>query len=82
MIDAGYASQMFTEDDLPAEGLLVGTDSEPILLDRLQTQLHALANDPTTYTQVLYFVNCTVLCCTVLNLTVPFRAVLYHTIPY
>jgi len=48
---SGYASQMFTEDDLPSDSVLVGADSEPIILDRLQAQLHALATDPTTYTQ-------------------------------
>jgi len=50
-VASGYASQMFTEDDLPADSVLVGPDSEPIILDRLQAQLHALANDLTTYTQ-------------------------------
>jgi len=50
-IASGYASQMFTEDDLPAESVLVGPDSEPIILDRLQAQLHALATDLTTYTK-------------------------------
>ena len=48
----GYASQMFTEDDLPADTVLVGAESEPIILDRLQAQLHALATDPSTYSQV------------------------------
>lgn len=50
-VATGYANQMFTEDDLPADSLLVGPDSEPIILDRLQAQLHALATDHTTYTQ-------------------------------
>jgi len=47
---SGYASQMFTEDDLEATPVLVGTSHEPIILDRLQAQLHALASDGTTYT--------------------------------
>jgi len=47
---SGYANQMFTEDDLPSDSVLVGPDSEPIILDRLQAQLHALANDLATYT--------------------------------
>jgi len=46
---SGYASQMFTEDDLPADSVLIGAESQPILLDRLQAQLHALATDPDTY---------------------------------
>lgn len=48
---SGYASQMFSEDDLEATPVLVGSNSEPIILDRLQAQLHALTSDPTTYTQ-------------------------------
>lgn len=48
---SGYASQMFTEDDLESTAVLVGSDSEPIILDRLQAQLHALGSDPTTYTK-------------------------------
>jgi len=48
---SGYASQMFSEDDLPADTILVGADNEPIILDRLQAQLHALASDTSTYTQ-------------------------------
>lgn len=48
---SGYASQMFTEDDLEATPVLVGSNSEPIILDRLQAQLHALASDPATYTK-------------------------------
>lgn len=48
---SGYASQMFTEEDLEATPVLVGSNSEPIILDRLQAQLHALASDPTTYTK-------------------------------
>jgi len=47
---SGYASQMFTEDDLEATPVLVGTSHEPIILDRLQAQLHALASDQGTYT--------------------------------
>ena len=31
---SGYASQMFTEEDLEATPVLVGTNSEPIILDR------------------------------------------------
>merc|ERR1719339_257649 len=46
---SGYASQMFTEDDLEATPVLVGTSHEPIILDRLQAQLHALASDVSTY---------------------------------
>lgn len=48
---SGYANQMFSEDDLPAQPVLVGADNEPIILDRLQAQLHALASDPSTYTK-------------------------------
>jgi len=48
---SGYASQMFVEEDLEAQPVLVGSNSEPIILDRLQAQLHALASDPTTYTK-------------------------------
>jgi hypothetical protein len=33
---SGYANQMFSEDDLPADAILVGADNEPIILDRLQ----------------------------------------------
>ena len=47
---SGYASQMFTEEDLQATPVLVGNSHEPIILDRLQAQLHALASDQTTYT--------------------------------
>jgi len=47
---SGYASQMFTEDDLEATPVLVGTSHEPIILDRLQAQLHALGSDQATYT--------------------------------
>jgi|ERR1712013_359 len=47
---SGYASQMFTEEDLDATPVLVGNSHEPIILDRLQAQLHALASDQTTYT--------------------------------
>lgn len=46
---SGYASQMFTEEDLEATPVLVGTSHEPIILDRLQAQLHALASDGSTY---------------------------------
>merc|ERR1719273_2924261 len=48
---SGYASQIFVEEDLEATPVLVGSNSEPIILDRLQAQLHALASDPTTYTK-------------------------------
>lgn len=48
---SGYANQMFSEEDLPADPILVGADNEPIILDRLQAQLHALASDASTYTQ-------------------------------
>eukprot|EP00092_Neocalanus_flemingeri_P063615 GFUD01077013.1.p1 GENE.GFUD01077013.1~~GFUD01077013.1.p1 ORF type:complete len:362 (+),score=133.80 GFUD01077013.1:53-1138(+) len=47
---SGYASQMFTEEDLEATPVLVGTSHEPIILDRLQAQLHALGSDQGTYT--------------------------------
>jgi hypothetical protein len=40
----GYASQMFSEDDLPADAILVGSDSEPIILDRLQVFYHKFIN--------------------------------------
>ena len=43
---------MFSEEDIPADSILVGANSEPIILDRLQAQLHALAVDQSTYTQV------------------------------
>ncbi len=46
---SGYASQMFTEEDLPSEAMVVGKDSSPVLLDRLQAQLFALASDPDTF---------------------------------
>jgi len=47
---AGYATQMFTEEDLEAEALLVqGTQQEPVILNRLQAQLYALATDPETF---------------------------------
>ncbi len=46
---SGYASQMFSEEDLPSEAMLVGRDKTPLLLDRLQAQLHALASDPDTF---------------------------------
>ena len=47
---SGYASQMFVEDDLEATPVMVGNDHEPIILDRLQAQLHALASDQDTFT--------------------------------
>ncbi len=46
---SGYATQMFTEEDLESEAMLVGDDKNPVLLDRLQAQLHALASDPDTF---------------------------------
>lgn len=45
---SGYANQMFVQDDLEAEAILVRGDN-PVLLDRLQAQLHALASDPNTF---------------------------------
>jgi hypothetical protein len=45
----GYASQMFTEEDLEATPIMVGGSGEPIILDRLQAQLHALASDPDSF---------------------------------
>jgi len=48
---SGYATQMFIEDDLEATPVLVGSNMEPIILDRVQAQLHALASDPTTYSK-------------------------------
>merc|ERR1719336_1523320 len=48
---SGYASQMFTEDDLEATPVMVGNNHEPIILDRLQAQLHALSSDQDTYIQ-------------------------------
>lgn len=48
---SGYASQMFTEEDLAATPVMVGNNHEPIILDRLQAQLHALSSDQDTYTQ-------------------------------
>jgi len=48
-VASGYANQMlFEEEETP---VLVGSNSEPIILDRLQAQLHALASDSFTYTQ-------------------------------
>jgi len=47
---SGYASQMFVEEDLEATPVMVGGNHEPIILDRLQAQLHALASDTETYT--------------------------------
>ena len=46
---SGYATQMFTEEDLESEAIMVGHDKNPVLLDRLQAQLHALASDPETF---------------------------------
>jgi len=46
---SGYASQMFTEEDLAATAVMVGNNHEPIILDRLQAQLHALSSDQDTY---------------------------------
>lgn len=47
---AGYATQMFTEEDLESEALLVqDTGAEPLILNRLQAQLYALATDPETF---------------------------------
>jgi len=46
---SGYASQMFVEEDLEATAMMVGGSGEPIILDRLQAQLHALASDPDTF---------------------------------
>ena len=40
---------MFVEEDLEATAMLVGGTGEPIILDRLQAQLHALASDPDTF---------------------------------
>jgi len=47
---SGYASQMFVEDDVEATPVMVGNDHEPIILDRLQAQLHALSSDQETFT--------------------------------
>ena len=41
---------MFVENDLEATPVMVGNDHEPIILDRLQAQLHALASDTDTFT--------------------------------
>ena len=46
---SGYATQMFTKDDLESEAVIVGADGHPQPLDRLQAQLHALAADPETF---------------------------------
>ena len=41
---------MFTEEDLEAEALLVKDgDQEPVIMNRLQAQLYALASDPATF---------------------------------
>ena len=42
---------MFVEEDLEATAMMVGGSGEPIILDRLQAQLHALASDPDTFLQ-------------------------------
>jgi len=57
-VASGYASQMFVEEDLAATPVLVGNNSEPIILDRLQAQLHALASDSVTYTQDPHSADC------------------------
>jgi len=57
-VASGYASQMFVEDDLQATPVLVGSNSEPIILDRLQAQLHALSSDSDTYTQDPHLSDC------------------------
>jgi len=36
-VASGYASQMFTEDDLPSQAVLAGSNNEPIILDRTLT---------------------------------------------
>ena len=46
---SGYATQMFTEEDLESEAMVVGEDKRPVMMDRLQAQLHALASDPETF---------------------------------
>lgn len=47
---AGYTSQMFREEDLEAEALLVREgEQEPVELTRLQAQLYALAADQDTF---------------------------------
>lgn len=50
---SGYAQQMFDEEDLESEALLVQSEDggAPIVLDRLQAQLLALASDPDTFLQ-------------------------------
>jgi len=48
---SGYASQMFVEEDLEATAVMVGGGHEPIILDRLQAQLHALASHQETYSE-------------------------------
>ena len=38
---SGYATQMFTEEDLESEAIMVmGDDKNPVLLDRLQEWVH------------------------------------------
>lgn len=46
---AGYANQMFKEEDLESEALLVQGEQEPVILNRLQAQLYALGSDPETF---------------------------------
>lgn len=49
---SGYAQQMFDEEDLDSEALLVqGDDGSSVPLDRLQAQLLALSSDPDTFLQ-------------------------------
>ncbi len=45
---AGYATQMFSEEDLESEAMVVQGE-EPVPLNRLQAQLYALASDPDTF---------------------------------
>lgn len=50
---SGYASQMFVEEDLPATAMIVGNNSEPIILDRIQTPAIAvLRSGPVTLPMV------------------------------
>ena len=41
---SGYASQMFTEEDLAATPVLVGNSHEPIILDRLQVYTYDIVD--------------------------------------
>ena len=41
---SGYASQMFVEEDLEATPVLVGSNSEPIILDRCLPRLNCLSD--------------------------------------